>query len=274
MLHGQGQPAAAEPLYRRALAIQERELGDDHPKTLGVLGNLAGLLSGQGDLSAAEPLMRRSLAGYREIFGDQHERVATRANNLGLLLVELEQFEEAEELTRESLAIRSALRGEDATSLTMSWVNVGYVLYKSGDLAAAESSYSRAVTLASRGRPGHPQYGVSSFWYGKLLSELGRAREAAPNLRRALTIYRDSYGEQDAWSLDAQIALGGALSELGESKEAEELLLDARAAAEEGGEQHLAALEALAVHYEAVGRGGEARENREQLEALTIASGE
>jgi hypothetical protein len=52
----------AEPLMRRALAIDEASLGPDHPKVAIVLNNLALLLKHTNRLLEAEPLMRRALA--------------------------------------------------------------------------------------------------------------------------------------------------------------------------------------------------------------------
>jgi len=43
LLKDQGELAAARPLYERALDIDERVLGPDHPSTAGSLNNLATL---------------------------------------------------------------------------------------------------------------------------------------------------------------------------------------------------------------------------------------
>jgi hypothetical protein len=51
----------AEPLYRRALAIDEKSFGPEHPNVAIRLHNLAGLLSAINLLAAAEPLFRQVL---------------------------------------------------------------------------------------------------------------------------------------------------------------------------------------------------------------------
>ncbi|NBO66785.1 MAG: tetratricopeptide repeat protein, partial [Acidobacteria bacterium] len=53
------QYAEAEPLMRRALAIDEASFGKDHPDVARDLNNLAGLLQATNRLAEAEPLMRR-----------------------------------------------------------------------------------------------------------------------------------------------------------------------------------------------------------------------
>jgi len=46
----------AEPLYKRALQIQEKTLGPEHPAVAASLNNLAGLYDNQGLYAQAEPL--------------------------------------------------------------------------------------------------------------------------------------------------------------------------------------------------------------------------
>jgi Tetratricopeptide repeat len=62
LLRETNRPAAAEPLFRRALAIDEASLGPNHPNVAIRLNSLAFLLRTTNRLAAAEPLMRRALA--------------------------------------------------------------------------------------------------------------------------------------------------------------------------------------------------------------------
>jgi hypothetical protein len=80
--------AEAEPLMRRALAIDEASYGNDHPEVATDLNNLAGLLQATNRLEEAEPLMRRNaeilIAFFRE--GFQHPNLeAGLQNYLNLL---------------------------------------------------------------------------------------------------------------------------------------------------------------------------------------------
>ena len=56
-----GRYAEAEPLFRRSLEIQEKQLGRDHPDVATSLNNLADLYRAMGRYAEAEPLYRRSL---------------------------------------------------------------------------------------------------------------------------------------------------------------------------------------------------------------------
>jgi tetratricopeptide (TPR) repeat protein len=85
-LQSKGDLAAAEPLFRSALAIAEKTLGPDHPDTAGSMNNLAGLLELQGDYAGAEPLYRRALAIAEKTLGPDHPNTAMALDNLAGLL--------------------------------------------------------------------------------------------------------------------------------------------------------------------------------------------
>ena len=77
LLQATNRLAEAEPLMRRALAIDEESFGPGHPKVARDLNNLAQLLQATNRLAEAEPLMRRALAIDEESFGPDHPDVAT-----------------------------------------------------------------------------------------------------------------------------------------------------------------------------------------------------
>ena len=83
-----GDYATAEPLLRRALAIDEKSLGPDHPTVAIRLNNLAVLLPMKGDYAGAEPLYRRALAIDEKALGPDHPDVARDLNDLAELLYE------------------------------------------------------------------------------------------------------------------------------------------------------------------------------------------
>ena len=75
--------AEAEPFMRRALAIDEKSFGPEHPDVATSLNNLASLLSATNRLAEAEPLYRRALAIDEKSFGPEHPDVASRPQQPG-----------------------------------------------------------------------------------------------------------------------------------------------------------------------------------------------
>ncbi len=59
--------AEAEPLYKRALEIQEKALGTTHPNVVQTLHNLAALYYAQDRYADSEALLKRALEILREV---------------------------------------------------------------------------------------------------------------------------------------------------------------------------------------------------------------
>jgi len=66
----------AEPLMRRALAIDEASLGAEHPNVAIDHNNLAALLQDTNRLTEAEPLMARVVTVLEKSLGENHPNVA------------------------------------------------------------------------------------------------------------------------------------------------------------------------------------------------------
>jgi tetratricopeptide (TPR) repeat protein len=90
---------------RRALAIDEKNFGSEHPDISVRLNNLAQLLHERKSFKEAEPLMRRALAIDEKILGLDHPNVAIRLTNLARLLHATKRLDEAEPLMRRHVAI-------------------------------------------------------------------------------------------------------------------------------------------------------------------------
>jgi tetratricopeptide (TPR) repeat protein len=97
--------AEAEPLYRRALAIDEKNYGPDHPKIASRLNSLGLLLECANRPSEAEPLYRRGLEINEKEYGPDHPAVASSLNHLAELLQAMNRLREAKSLFQRALAI-------------------------------------------------------------------------------------------------------------------------------------------------------------------------
>jgi tetratricopeptide (TPR) repeat protein len=103
----QGRYAEAEPLYKRALRIDEKALGPEHPDVAIDLNNLAELYRAQGHYAEAEPLYQRSLAILEGALGPEHPHVATSLENYAALLRQTARADEAERMEARAKAIRA-----------------------------------------------------------------------------------------------------------------------------------------------------------------------
>jgi tetratricopeptide (TPR) repeat protein len=185
----------AEPLKRRALAIDEARYGPDHPKVARDLNNLAALLQATNRLEEAEPLMRRALAIDEARYGSDHPRVATDLNNLAQLLQDTNRLEEAEPLMRRALAIDEATYGPDHPNLAIRLSNLALLLQATNRLVEAEPLMRRMVSIVENSYDiEHPKVARALNNFSQLLQATNRLTEAEPLMRRALAIDEATYG--------------------------------------------------------------------------------
>jgi tetratricopeptide (TPR) repeat protein len=185
----------AEPLYRRALAIDEASYGNDHPDVARDLNNLALLLKVTNRLAEAEPLMRRALAIDEASYGNDHPNVAIRLNNLALLMYATNRLEEAEPLMARVVEIFEISYGNGHTKVATAINNLAQLLQATNRLAEAEPLMRRALAIdeASYGKD-HPNVALRLNNLSQLLQATNRLTEAEPLMRRALEIDEASYG--------------------------------------------------------------------------------
>jgi tetratricopeptide (TPR) repeat protein len=195
MLRRLGRFSEAEPLARRALAIDEASYGSDHPNVARDLNNLAELLRATNRLAEAELLYRRALAIDEASYGPDHANVAGGLNNLAGLLLAMDRSAEAEPLARRALAIIEASYGPDHPNVAGGLNNLAGLLQATNRLAEAEPLMRRALAIgeASYGAD-DPAVAIRLNNLAGLLLATGRLAEAEPMYRRALAIIEASYG--------------------------------------------------------------------------------
>jgi tetratricopeptide (TPR) repeat protein len=185
-----------EPLKRRALAIGEASLANNHPEIATRLNNLAYLLQATNRLGEAEPLLRRALAIDEASYGDDHPSVARDLNNLAALLQATNRLGEAEPLMRRALAITEASLGKDHPDVAISLNNLAQLLQDTNRLGEAEPLLRRALAIdeASLGKD-HPSVATALNNLAQLLQDTNRLGEAEPLMRRVIDIFEASFGK-------------------------------------------------------------------------------
>jgi tetratricopeptide (TPR) repeat protein len=188
--------AEAEPLMRRALAIDEASYGSEHPKVAIGLNNLAMLLRDTNRLGEAEPLMRRALAIDEASYGSEHPNVAIRLNNLAMLLRDTNRLGEAEPLMRRALAIDEASYGSEHPNVAIGLDNLATLLRDTNRLGEAEPLMRKALAIGEvTYGPKHPEVALILNNLSSVLhSDPNRLGEAELLMRRALTINEENYG--------------------------------------------------------------------------------
>lgn len=185
----------AEPLYRRALEMDEKRLGANHPKVAIRLNNLAQLLQATNRLQEAEPLMRRALAIDEASISPHHPNVARDLNNFAQLLQDTNRLTEAEPLMQRVVEIFEQSFGVNHPKVAVSLNNLAQLLQDTNRLTEAEPLMRRALAIDedSFGHD-HPKVAIRLNNLAQLLQATNRLTEAEPLMRRALAIDETSFG--------------------------------------------------------------------------------
>ncbi len=137
------QASETETLYRRALTIQEKTLGANHPSVAATLNNLAVLLAGRGRFGEAEPLHGRALAIAEKSLGPAHLDTASMLTTLAITYDRQGKSAQAETLYAK--AVVNAREAGVPRNLLVNASSMGYSMARRGRLREALPYYREAV---------------------------------------------------------------------------------------------------------------------------------
>ena len=191
----QGDYEAAHAFYTRGLAIGERIWGARSPRIVGVLSNLAGVLSTQGDLPGAKALLLRALA-IREAQSPPDEAgLAVLFNNLAEIMSDLSDYDGARRMFERSLAIREKVHGPDHAATATALNNLGRLHDTMGDYKTAQALLERSLAIREKVLgPRHPITAVSINNLANLHVQLGDYETAKPLHERSVRIREETLG--------------------------------------------------------------------------------
>ncbi|MGB6307976.1 MAG: serine/threonine-protein kinase [Steroidobacteraceae bacterium] len=215
----------AKQTYERALEIDRRVLGDDHPRIAMRLNDLALVAQDSGDLKLAETLFRDSIRRNELAYGDQHPETVAARGNYGLLLQREGRLTEAEPLLRSALDIELKLYGPDSYSVAYDRVSLAMLLHDEGDLSEAESQFRQALAVYEKSLPANHQYRASALMhFAQLLVDRGKPEEALSLSAQSLEIWNATSEGASPYVAQAHAIHAYALAHLGKRREAAEEL--------------------------------------------------
>jgi tetratricopeptide (TPR) repeat protein len=196
-LDRRAQYAQAEPLYQRALAINEQQLGPEHPDTARSLNNLAALYYTQGKYEQVEPLYQRALAINEQQLGPEHPDTAGSLNNLAALYYTQGKYEQAEPFYQRALAINEKQLGPEHPDTATCLNNLANLYHAQGKYEQAEPLLQQALAIMEQQLgPEHPDTARSLNNLANLYHAQGKYEQAEPLYQRALTIREQQLGPE------------------------------------------------------------------------------
>lgn len=180
----------ARQTYERALDIDRRVLGDDHPRVAQHLENLAIVEQNIGDLKQAETLYLDSLKRMDSAYGERHPETAIAKGNYGLLLQREGRLTEAEPLLRDAVSIRLSLFGPNNYNVGYARVSLAMLLHDKGDLATSESEFRQALAIYDKSLPANHQNRASLLMhFARLLVDRNKSAEALAKSEESVKIW-------------------------------------------------------------------------------------
>jgi tetratricopeptide (TPR) repeat protein len=233
----QGDAAAAESLWREALAGQRDLLGPEHLDTIATKSNLAGFLSASRDpvqLDEAELLFTRVVEVRRAVEGPGHPETLKALSGLGSVAFRRARFEVAETHFAEAFAGLSELLGPEHGSVVSVGGNLLTARRRPERAAAAESGLVEWIEAieARVGPGGAPEARSLEIWsrLAVLQEQRGDHGAAASTLADAVRHARRRVvraGDSEAIAARLMLRRGEALGRLGEYRSGADLLEEA-----------------------------------------------
>jgi tetratricopeptide (TPR) repeat protein len=186
----------SEPLYREALTINRKLLGNEHLRVAQSINNLGMLVYRKGAYSEAENLFREALEMNRKILGEEHPEISTNLNNLALVVRDKGNYEEAEQIFRRVLKMDQKFYGGKHPYVAVTLINLASVLRRQENFEEAESHFRKALEIQREiFSEDHWRLAHTKSLLGGCLSEQGKYQESEQLLVKSYKIIRKQFGD-------------------------------------------------------------------------------
>jgi CHAT domain-containing protein/Flp pilus assembly protein TadD len=180
----------ALPLAEKALELQERRWGAEHPDLTYPLLNLASIHFRKGDYEKAEALYLRGLMIAEKALGSEHPRVARLLHYLGIFYGTEGDYARAESLHQRAISIQERALGPDHPLVASSLSELANLYRNKGDFVHAEPLLQRVLTAQEKvlGEE-HSNFAGTLNNLASLNHEKGDYAKAEPLYQRAIAIW-------------------------------------------------------------------------------------
>jgi len=146
----QGRSKEAEQLFRKAIALWEKQLGPTHPNVAAGLASLGLALCSRNKFSEAEPLFRRARDIDQAFFPVNHPRIAADLSNMAGLELGRKHYAKAAALFQEAKAMLEKCLPSDHPEIGTVLSRVAEIEYREGRLDQSKTLYRRALDILEK----------------------------------------------------------------------------------------------------------------------------
>jgi eukaryotic-like serine/threonine-protein kinase len=219
-----GQFPDARTQLERALEVERRALGAEHPKTLRTMSRLGCLTYLQGRNPEAEALLDRTLKIQRRVMGPEHPDTLRSMFYLAVTYEEQSKFPQAEALEGQTLEIQRRVLGPEHLDTTTSMGELASIYAEQGKYPQAEALNSQALEIQRRVLdPEHPRTLSTMTQLGLDYQRENKYAQAETLDSQLLEIRRRVQGPEHPDTVGALGNLASVYSDEGKSEQAEAL---------------------------------------------------
>ena len=183
----------------KALEIDRRLLGDEHPQTIGDLFEVGYLYKEMGEYAKAEPIYHQLPDLCRKVFGDSHPNYYVSLHNLANLYESHGDVSKTEAAYEQALEVARKVYGEQDVNVARTISSLAVLNDDLGRLGKAETLYKQALEIYKNTVGQHdPDYADGLLRLGGFYTwSLHDYAKAEPLLREAANVYKSALGDKD-----------------------------------------------------------------------------
>ena len=220
-------PKALE-FYTKALNIEEKVLGKDHPYTATAYGNIGAIYDKMSNYSKALEFYMKALNISEEKLGKDHPNTTIIYNSIGSAYRNIGNYPRALDFYTKALKTREKILGKDHPDTASSYNNIGSVYDNMGDYPKALEFYTKALDIQEKvlGKD-HPKTAISYNNIGSVYSDMGDYPKALEFLTKTLNIDEKVFGKDHPDTATSYNNIGLVYDNMGDYSKALEFLTKA-----------------------------------------------
>jgi tetratricopeptide (TPR) repeat protein len=206
---------AAEKHFRRAMEINIKVLGEEHPDSIESMGWMVITVSRLGKREEQEATIRRVLNIRRRVLGVSHPDTLRSMGDLGTALWIKEDLDGADEIARQIVEIRRKAYGEEDEDTILWTAKRAFLFEQRGRLKEAEVRWREALEIRRRASgERHQETLVAMNSLARVLRQTGGLDEAQTINRQIYEIRRETQGENHPETVWAKGNVDDVLTEM------------------------------------------------------------
>ena len=181
--------------HRKALEIDEKVLGTNHPDVAISYKNIGVIYHNQGNYIEALVYIKKALEIEEKVLGTNHSEIAVSYNNIGNVYSDSGDYIKALECYQKALEIDERIFGINHPNVALVYNNIGNMYNDKSDYIKALECYQKALEIDERlFGINHPDVALVYNNIGNVFSEIGNDIKALEFYQKSLEIGERIFG--------------------------------------------------------------------------------